>query len=650
MNRSMKQMLSMLLVVAMMAAMLVIPSAATATGTDAYTLAADTEAVTLKVGETKTVKANVVYGVNKDTYVLDSDVVYTVAADSKVVSTTYKLDKDTLTVTVKAVAAGKTDMVLTVDGKTATVKVTVEDKAQPTTPAGPTSGKFVLDVSKEVADGKLKEETFAAATPATQLNNLGTDGLFTIITKFSGSSKIEAGAKTFEDGYESTHTFKTGGGVGDLSKLVSEGKCIMFTTGAKATVKVWWTSGSGDGTVLTLSTQTGDATPVAFYTSENKASGVANVTTIENVPAGTCFLSGDSTTRFYKVEVYVGNTPVEPSEKPEPSDKPEPSENPEMTVYTVKPDAASVTVRVNATKTVKVTTEPANGKVYVVSADAYLVDADVNGNVLTVKGLKAGKTNVVLGVKDGVGTATVAVTVNSGSFGGGGGSSSTVVKPTGDYTAKKTTDRDGNVTITVTGKDGEVVAKVEIPATIPTLETKFVDVPDDHWAAKSINDLAALGLVNGVAENTYDMNSNVTRGSLATILFRLAQAKGAASDFTDVASDAWYAEAVGWAAKVGVIAGKGDNTFGADESITREQLALMLYRFAKLLGVDTRATGDVNDFADGANTSDWATEAMTWAVGAGILQGNTANELMPTAAASRAETACMVDRFISLLK
>lgn len=247
-------------------------------------------------------------------------------------------------------------------------------------------------------------------------------------------------------------------------------------------------------------------------------------------------------------------------------------------------------------------------------------------------------------------------TGTKGSIGGGGSSSSsssatTTTKTNANgQTVKKTTNRNGDVVYTVTDKNGDVIAKVELPASVPATTKKFKDVPENHWAEKSINDLAALGMVNGVADEVYDMASPVTRGSVATILFRLAQAKGVAADFSDVAEGAWYAEAVGWAAKYGVVNGFEDGTFKADSSITREQLAVMLYRFANLLAVDTKATGNLGSFADAEGVSDWAKDAMTWAVGAGIIKGNDAKELNATDAATRAETACMVDRFIALLK
>lgn len=220
-------------------------------------------------------------------------------------------------------------------------------------------------------------------------------------------------------------------------------------------------------------------------------------------------------------------------------------------------------------------------------------------------------------------------------------------------TAKKTTDGRGNTVITVTAPNGETIAKVTLPATIPSVGYKFIDVPDDHWAAKSINDLAGLNMVKGVDDvnHVYDMKSATSRGAVATILFRLSSGKaGIGADFTDVADSAWYADAVAWAAKYGVVTGNGDGTFAPEKAVTREQLALMLYRYAKLLGMDVKATGNLDGFTDAASVSTWASDAMTWAVGAGIIKGTDTKALDPTGAATRAETACMIDRFVGLAK
>ena len=323
-------------------------------------------------------------------------------------------------------------------------------------------------------------------------------------------------------------------------------------------------------------------------------------------------------------------------------------------VYAIGDDVKVVPAGTNAsavTRGQKFVTQDAVDALAKAIADAEAVLADASATQEEIAAAVAALNAAVKTFQDAIKTGT------KGSGGGGGSSSSSSSSATtttktnaNGQTVKKTVGRNGDVVYTVTDKNGEVTAKVELPASIPALAKKFKDVPENHWAEKSINDLAALGMVKGVADEIYDMASPVTRGSVATILFRLAQAKGVAADFSDVAEGAWYADAVGWAAKYGVVTGFEDGTFKADATITREQLAVMLYRFANLLALDTKTTGDLKDFTDAEGVSDWAKDAMTWAVGTGIIKGNGAKALNATDAASRAETACMVDRFISMLK
>lgn len=227
----------------------------------------------------------------------------------------------------------------------------------------------------------------------------------------------------------------------------------------------------------------------------------------------------------------------------------------------------------------------------------------------------------------------------------------TITDPEGAQT-EKVTDADKNVTITVTDADGEELAKVELPAEVPASETRFDDVPEGHWADEAIHNAASLGLVNGVGDNKYDMTSSMTRGSLATILHRLSQGKTDYEvTFTDVAEDAFYAPGVAWAAKVGVVTGISEDVFAPDQVITREQLAVMLARYAKLLGVDTQAdAAKVTAFSDGDKTGDWAVDGVAWCIEQGILQGKGDNVLDPTAEITRAEVAMMLDRFIALIK
>lgn len=213
------------------------------------------------------------------------------------------------------------------------------------------------------------------------------------------------------------------------------------------------------------------------------------------------------------------------------------------------------------------------------------------------------------------------------------------------------TSKDGDKSITVTDAKGTVQAKVELPAVIPAPEEKFADVPEGHWAEESINRMAGLGTIQGIGGGNYDMNSPITRGSVATILYRLSNVEVDASKgaFTDVESGDWYAEAVAWASSTGVVTGYSESIFAPKDSIDRQQLAVMLYRYAKLLRLDTTTEANLKQFQDAADVADWAADAMSWCVGEGILKGNGYGSLNPAGTASRAECATMLDRFIGLL-
>ena len=256
--------------------------------------------------------------------------------------------------------------------------------------------------------------------------------------------------------------------------------------------------------------------------------------------------------------------------------------------------------------------------------------------------------------------------------GSSGGKGNTVTNPDGSKTTTKT-DRKGNTTvttvavdgskveklttkagdktITVTDAKGEVQVKLELPAAIPAPETKFADVPEGHWAEESINRMAGLGTIQGIGGGNYDMNSPITRGSVATILYRLSNVEvdGSKGAFTDVESGDWYAEAVAWASSTGVVTGYSESIFAPKDSIDRQQLAVMLYRYAKLLRLDTTTEANLKQFQDAADVADWAADAMSWCVGEGILKGNGYGSLNPAGTASRAECATMLDRFIGLL-
>ena len=232
-----------------------------------------------------------------------------------------------------------------------------------------------------------------------------------------------------------------------------------------------------------------------------------------------------------------------------------------------------------------------------------------------------------------------------------GSKTQTVEQPDGTKSELAAT-KDGDVTITVTDENGEEMVKTEIPAAIPEPETKFEDVDATPWAEEAIHKIAGLELVNGTGGNKYDPVAPMTRGSLATVLHRLSQGKtDYESTFKDVAEGKYYTEGVAWAAKAKVVTGYTAEIFAPDDIITREQLAVMLARYAKLIGMDTKADSKALDqFADGENTGSWAADGVAWCVENGILKGKGQNDLDPTANVTRAEVAVMLDRFIALLK
>ena len=349
----------------------------------------------------------------------------------------------------------------------------------------------------------------------------------------------------------------------------------------------------------------------------------------------------------------------------------------------------TITVTAPANGTVKVSAEKAEaGTAVTITAKAnsgYVVGKievkDASGATVTVTNntFTMPDSNVTVTVtftKETIGTG--GSTASGGNPGvihvnGDGSKTETVTNPDGSKTTT-TTDKDGNKTvvteaadgskteivskadgeksITVTDASGEETVSVKVPAEVPAPETPFTDVPEDHWAKEAIDTIAGLGLVKGVDDvnHVYDMTSNITRGALANVLYRFSNGKaGLESSFSDVLAGAWYTDGVAWAAKVGVVNGYDDGTFGPDNAITRQELAIMLYRYAKLIGMDVSTKAELTRFNDSESVASWAKEAMTWCAEAGIVKGVGGNTLNPEGVASRAECAVMLSRFIDLV-
>lgn len=179
----------------------------------------------------------------------------------------------------------------------------------------------------------------------------------------------------------------------------------------------------------------------------------------------------------------------------------------------------------------------------------------------------------------------------------------------------------------------------------------FVDVADSAWYKSAVDFASGHELFNGVSDMQFGPDMSMTRAMLATVLYRLEgePAAAAANPFTDVEPNAWYTDAVIWANENQIVEGYGNGLFGTGDNVTREQLATILYRYMRYLGLDVSAAGGLNAFPDGGQASAWALEGTQWAVGSGIITGKDGGVLDPGGTATRAEVATMLMRLVGLM-
>ncbi|RHO54930.1 S-layer homology domain-containing protein [Ruminococcaceae bacterium AM07-15] len=341
--------------------------------------------------------------------------------------------------------------------------------------------------------------------------------------------------------------------------------------------------------------------------------------------------------------------------------------NGQKTVYATLQDA------VNAVKDGETITLLANGQTATVAKTVTFTVA--GGNTCTIKD---GYGNLVKPDKNGVYTITFygypsdggstttptsyGITVSAAENGAVKSSNSSAAK---DATVTITvTPGEGYVldTLTVTDKNNNTVALTKVsdtqytfkmPASAVTVKATFKkdegtqpaalpfnDVSESEWFYEAVKYVYDKGMMNGVSDTSFAPYSNLTRGMIAQVLYNLeGKPAVSGSTYTDVAADQWYNDAVNWAAQKGIVTGYGDGTFGPMDNITREQMAAILYRYAQYKGYDVSAKGDLTAFTDGNTVSDWAKDAMSWAVGTALFNGKGDGILDPTTTATRAEVA-----------
>ena len=179
-------------------------------------------------------------------------------------------------------------------------------------------------------------------------------------------------------------------------------------------------------------------------------------------------------------------------------------------------------------------------------------------------------------------------------------------------------------------------------------ENPYADVSANQWFYAAVQYVSENNLMNGVAENAFGPDIHTTRGMLVTILHRMeGEPQAGEHSFTDVAEDEYYADAVAWAAENDIVNGYSDTVFAPEKAMSREEMAVVLYRYAQYKGWDVSAQGDLSRYADSESVSAWSAEAMTWAVGAKVMNGMD-GRLAPQGDALRSQTATVLMRVSTL--
>ena len=323
-----------------------------------------------------------------------------------------------------------------------------------------------------------------------------------------------------------------------------------------------------------------------------------------------------------------------------------------------------------SSKTIKVKNSLTNGNIKVtVNGESKTIEPSKDATFTYTKPSSGGSSG-----GSSSGKTTYKVTTSAVNNGGVNASPSSAEKgaaititlsPDKGYKLDKLTVTDGSGKTVSTVKKSDTVYTFTMPASAVKVgvsyvkatetpsETKFNDVSANDWFASAVDYVTGKGMMNGTADNTFSPKANTTRGMVVTVLYRLEnQPSTSAASFTDVASGAYYANAVAWANANGIVSGYGSGKFGPNDKVTREQLAAILYRYAQYKKYDVSVGEDTNilSYDDAQSISTYAIPAIQWACGAGVVTGKSGSKLDPKGNATRAEVAAMLMRFCENVK
>lgn len=206
----------------------------------------------------------------------------------------------------------------------------------------------------------------------------------------------------------------------------------------------------------------------------------------------------------------------------------------------------------------------------------------------------------------------------------------------------------GNAVITVTTENG-LSAECVVMVAEPDIEKMaFSDVTESDWYYDSVLYVYQNKLMSGLTETIFGPDEKLTRSQFATILYRLDGAPEITYEnkFSDVPSDTWFTDGVLWASRAGVVYGYNDGSFGTEDNITREQMAVMMFRYAQYKEYDISGRADISQYNDAGSVNEYAIEALQWAVSGGIITGKVGGYIDPQGNATRAECAAIIMRLM----
>lgn len=176
----------------------------------------------------------------------------------------------------------------------------------------------------------------------------------------------------------------------------------------------------------------------------------------------------------------------------------------------------------------------------------------------------------------------------------------------------------------------------------------FSDVANDSWYRTAVDFVYDRKLMSGTSATAFGPDANMTRAMLVTVLYSMEgkPTVTAKLPFSDVAADSWYCKPVSWAYANGIVSGTSATTFSPDSNITREQMVAIFSKYANAKGLKTPAAASIDDYADANTVSAYARNALSWAVGNGIISGTSASTLSPAGSATRAQCAVILYRFV----